>query len=318
MNRITNRICALVLMVAFLVAGVFMAPVSAFADGVEPIGGISSGSNPASAGTTWSAVNTPSAGTVWSPVNASPTYQTYSVKKPVSYSVKKPYVPTYYSYPSYSYSSWYGGSYGGPTISFNFNKNKNTNTNTNTNVVNVNTGGSNHNHDDDDDDDNDAEDPWCDIEADDTSVEEGDRVTLEWETDNAVEARINQGIGSVDEDGGEERVRVNRTTTFRMTVENKDGDTDTCSVTVRVDEEDDDVVLTSLPTDNPLTSVYLSQVPYTGFDLGPYAALYYVLFALVGAAAAYAVIFMIIPRMSRKVKALEAAARNELEEDGDE
>lgn len=76
----------------------------------------------------------------------------------------------------------------------------------------------------------------CNLDASDTRVSDGDRITLEWDTDgNPNYASINQGIGRVDEDGGSERVRVTDDTTFRMTVRNSHGDEDTCSVTVRVD-----------------------------------------------------------------------------------
>lgn len=76
----------------------------------------------------------------------------------------------------------------------------------------------------------------CNLDASDTSVNEGDRITLDWDTDgNPNYASINQGIGRVDEDGGSERVTVDEDTTFRLTVRNSDGDEDTCSVTVRAD-----------------------------------------------------------------------------------
>lgn len=76
----------------------------------------------------------------------------------------------------------------------------------------------------------------CSLDASDTRVNDGDRITLEWDTDgNPSYASLNQGIGRVDEDGGTERVRVTDDTTYRMTVRNSRGDEDTCSVTVRVD-----------------------------------------------------------------------------------
>lgn len=75
----------------------------------------------------------------------------------------------------------------------------------------------------------------CSIDASDTRVDEGDRITLEWDTDGDVTyASINNGVGRVDEDGGTERVTVDDDTTFRLTVRNSDGDEDTCSVTVRI------------------------------------------------------------------------------------
>lgn len=86
------------------------------------------------------------------------------------------------------------------------------------------------------DDDEDEDDLWCDIDASDRTIDEGDSTDLEFEIEGADEARINNGVGSVDEDGGEERVRPREDTTYRLTVENDDGDTETCSVTIEVDE----------------------------------------------------------------------------------
>lgn len=104
-----------------------------------------------------------------------------------------------------------------------------TNENNNTDTATIDIDGDNFNNDD--------EDISCDIEADDTTIDEGDRTTLRFETDGDIDsASINQGIGSVDEDGGTERVSPREDTTYRMTVRG-DGETETCSVTVRVDED---------------------------------------------------------------------------------
>ncbi len=74
----------------------------------------------------------------------------------------------------------------------------------------------------------------CELFADDTSIREGERVRLTWDVGRDVtSASINEGIGSVDEDGGSETVRPREDTTYRMTVRG-DGETDTCSVRVRV------------------------------------------------------------------------------------
>ncbi len=120
--------------------------------------------------------------------------------------------------------------------------------------------------------DEDEEEPWCRLTASDSRVDEGDRITLEWDTRNADYASINQGIGRVDEDGGEERFTMDDDDiTFRMTVRNSDGDEDTCSTTVRVDEENDfsSVSFEGEPVNNPPV-VYLSSLPYTGIeDLSP-------------------------------------------------
>lgn len=121
--------------------------------------------------------------------------------------------------------------------------------------------------------------PSCDLSVSDTRVEEGDDVTLRWDTEDATYASINQGIGRVDEDGGDERVEIDGDTTFRMTVRNNSGDEDTCSVTVRADEENDfsSVSFVGEPTYNPPV-VYLSDIPYTGVeDINPVLLSYWLM-----------------------------------------
>ena len=90
------------------------------------------------------------------------------------------------------------------------------------------------------DEDNDRDDDGvsCDsFTASDTRVDEGDEVTLRWRTTNADDVRINQGVGDVDDDGSEQ-VTIDEDTTFTLTA--RDGrDTDTCRVTVRVEDDND-------------------------------------------------------------------------------
>ncbi len=74
--------------------------------------------------------------------------------------------------------------------------------------------------------------------ASDTLVDEGDTITLEWRTTNADDVDIDNGVGDVEDDGSE-RVTIDEDTTFTLTARNG-GDTDTCRVTVRVDEDDSD------------------------------------------------------------------------------
>lgn len=77
----------------------------------------------------------------------------------------------------------------------------------------------------------------CDLEVSPSRIDEDERATLRWETEGDVDsARFNQGIGSVDEDGGSMRVGPNEDTTYRLTVKG-DGEEVTCSVTLRVDED---------------------------------------------------------------------------------
>ncbi len=218
------------------------------------------------------------------------------------------------------YYSYFDNFRNGRTTSGNSNS-ANSGQNNNANQSNIfNSSSRGNNDDDDDDNDNNNDDLSCELDASDTSVDEGDRVTLEWETEGADDARINQGIGSVDEDGGTERVTVDNDTTFRMTVENNDGDEETCSVTVRVNEENDfsSIVIDDEPVQqNPYSAVYLSDMPYTGLDLGPYAWAYWAAIAGLVAAGSYVVFFMGIPFVLRRAGASIAEAETEIaREDG--
>lgn len=144
----------------------------------------------------------------------------------------------------------------------------------------------------------------CELDASDTSIEEGDTTTLEWDTRGDVRrASINQGIGSVDEDGGTERVRPNRTTTYRLTVEDRDGDEEECDVTVRVDEDD------SLPPPPDVPLVYLSQLPYTGAEDGP---MYWILLIVGSGLAGYFTLFRAVPFAYARVKMLRSDTDTEV------
>ncbi|MGB4076077.1 MAG: hypothetical protein WBK28_00005, partial [Minisyncoccia bacterium] len=169
------------------------------------------------------------------------------------------------------------------------------------------------------DDDNDDEDPSCRLTVDDKTVDEGEEVTLEWDTRNADSASINQGIGRVDEDGGEEDVEVDEDTTFRMTVRDNDGDTDTCSVTVRVDEDRtfSSVEFEGGPTYNPPV-VYLSSIPYTGLeDISPAMLSFFVmLIALAGAGAWVTFRSGVIPNFAFATTEEEAVDEGHADADG--
>ena len=145
----------------------------------------------------------------------------------------------------------------------------------------------------------DDDDLRCELTVDDRTVDEGDEVTLEWDIEGDADyASINQGVGRVDEDGGEEEVEVDRDTTFRLTVRNDDGDEDTCSVTVRVDEENEfsSIDFEGDPVYNPPV-VYLSDIPYTGLDdIDPAVLSFWViLIALAGAGTWFAYRMGFIP-----------------------
>jgi hypothetical protein len=212
-----------------------------------------------------------------------PLTSTNFYKYPTSYKY-----PSYNSYPSYNDYGSYGSPYGsasnlGLSFNFNDNDNENNNSNVNNNVItigNQNGGGNNDDDDDDDDDDDHDEDLWCDLNVSPSRIDDNDEAELSWDTRGATYAVINQGIGVVDEDGGEEEVSPNRDTTYRLTVRNNDGDTETCSATLRVDDEDNNFSSTVFIDEEPQNPpvVYLSSIPYTGAgDISPEIMAYWLL-----------------------------------------
>lgn len=81
--------------------------------------------------------------------------------------------------------------------------------------------------------------PRCDyFRVSDDEVEEGDDVTLSWETTNATSVSINHGIGTVSADGTR-TVEINDDITYILTVSNASG-TNTCTVRVEVEEEEEE------------------------------------------------------------------------------
>lgn len=159
----------------------------------------------------------------------------------------------------------------------------------------------------------------------DSSIEEGDRVTLSWKTEDASSISINQGIGSVRPvSEGSITVRPDRDTTYVATVRGG-GQSDDCSVTVRVDDERErdrdrdrpDVVIDSESDyDEPTSYVYLSEVPYTGLELGTWGTVLYWLM-LIGwsGALAYLVLFNAVPFALARVKGFGEDVKTALNSD---
>jgi len=83
-----------------------------------------------------------------------------------------------------------------------------------------------------------AQAPICDyLRVSDDEVEEGDDVTLSWETTNATSVSINNGIGNVSADGSK-TVEIDDDTTFVLTAVGTNG-SDTCTVRVEIEEEEE-------------------------------------------------------------------------------
>lgn len=85
--------------------------------------------------------------------------------------------------------------------------------------------------------------PSCNyLSADTDDFEEfGDRITLSWSTTNADQVTINPRPGRVSSSGDEEVAIYDERTTFTLTARNLQYNTEaTCTVTIRVDEEEED------------------------------------------------------------------------------
>lgn len=130
----------------------------------------------------------------------------------------------------------------------------------------------NHNNDNNDDEDLDVE---CKVS--DSSIEEGDRITIKVEIDGGKGPYDIDWSGDTDEvDDFDEDERTQKiefedegTYKFKVTVEDDNGDEESDTCTVRVSKDDDNRTTSTVSntTDGELaslSSVYLNQVPYTG------------------------------------------------------
>ena len=130
----------------------------------------------------------------------------------------------------------------------------------------------------------------CSLKISDNKISRGDRVTLKWDTTRATEVTIkdNHGKTLIDTDGksssqkkdlydGELTLRPEKDTTYTLVAEKGSKDK-TCKVTVDVE---DTVVVTQVRDQQPLvTGIALTNVPYTGFEAGPFmTSVFYTLLA---------------------------------------
>ncbi len=165
------------------------------------------------------------------------------------------------------------------------------------------------------------------LTADRTRIDEGESITLSWKTNRATKVTIDNGVGSVTPvDNGSISVTPSGNTTYTATVD--DGITnDNCRVSISVDDDDDGgggggggrrsprVVLDSYVPDleEPLSFVYLSEVPYTGLELGPWGtALYWLMLIGWSAALAYLVLFNAVPLAFARAKSFGGSVKEAL------
>ncbi len=154
--------------------------------------------------------------------------------------------------------------------------------------------------------------PSCDLEASDRSIEEGDRVTLEWEVEDADYFVLKDNRGNTHEQGtvngdddGRLTVKPTRDTTYTLIAENDDKERD-CEVTINVDEDDEHIVVREVRTYEPTSGIYLKEAPYTGVDAT--TAITYAMYGLLTLWALYAAYYVAV-RRSRKTVAIESNYR---------
>jgi hypothetical protein len=119
--------------------------------------------------------------------------------------------------------------------------------------------------------------PTCAIYVTPTQKTAGQSATLSWTTSGNASSAIISNIGSVNLSGSRS-VNPSQTTHYTMTVYGQGGST-TCNTVLNV-------------SSNPNVLVNLAQVPYTGFDLGPWGnAAYFLALSGMSVGAAYMLFF---------------------------
>tara|TARA_B100000508_G_scaffold60333_1_gene46970 strand:+ start:29641 stop:32502 length:2862 start_codon:yes stop_codon:yes gene_type:complete len=156
-----------------------------------------------------------------------------------------------------------------------------------------------------------------------SNIKSGGKSTLRWEVNNADPStiEINQGIGSVDPiDSADVTKNAVGTHEYILTARG-DGDQVTCRATLTVSGGSGgctsgcgggsrlpQVTIDFLkgPNEQPLAFVTLSQIPYTGIELGQFGTVIYWLFLTIwSGAVAYLVLFKIVPFTGRKLAAVK-------------
>lgn len=133
--------------------------------------------------------------------------------------------------------------------------------------------------------------PRCDfLKASDTRISAGDSVTLSWKTRRGTRLEINPDVLDTKEDrkidSGSIVVKPTRDTKYTLTVY-KGSRKDTCTVAVNMGG----VSVISDRDQTPLTSISFREIPYTGFEAGPFlTSVFYTLLALWSMAIAYVLV----------------------------
>jgi hypothetical protein len=160
--------------------------------------------------------------------------------------------------------------------------------------------------------------PVCALSATPSSIGKGEFSALSWTTSNATAFTIDNGVGAVTPIvAGSTSVSPAGITTYTGTATGAGGSA-TCSATISVSAigrpggggggsggggggVSPTFTLSALPhvATQPLVFLYLSQIPYTGLDLGPIGtAVYWVVLFGFALAVAYFVLFSVAPRVN--------------------
>ena len=111
--------------------------------------------------------------------------------------------------------------------------------------------------------------PWCTLSVSNSSVGYNQGTVITWNTSgNATSFYLSPNVGNVSTGSGSRTVYPNTSTTYTGTVYASNGQSATCQTTVGVYAASN-VSLYQQPGQQPLASVSLTQVPYTGFEAGP-------------------------------------------------
>jgi len=130
--------------------------------------------------------------------------------------------------------------------------------------------------------------PRCELDISDDKIRAGEEITLRWDTSRATEVTIEDDRGNVifttdeylsrdkeDFYDGSIKVKPTRDTQYTLTAERGSRDRE-CEVEVEV--EDNVVVLQTRDQQPLVAGISLTQVPYTGFEAGPFmTSLFYAL-----------------------------------------
>ena len=168
--------------------------------------------------------------------------------------------------------------------------------------------------------------PACTLSANPTYINQGGSSTITWTSSNTTSGSINNGIGNVAVSGSTS-VSPSVTTTYTGTFIGTNGQTVNCQTTVVVNPPPPPPGCTyscggggggggggqfisfrgvsgQIIQSPPVAAAYvsLSQIPYTGLDLGPVGTVvYWITLILICLAAAYLIIFNLVPFVYRRL-----------------